>query len=112
MQEPQERKAKEGLRPADVEEVENYLATLPMLRLTPEQKGECARAWYCEMEAVGWVDKAGRNVWRWKPHAQNYATRWAENLHRVPMANGKPGAKPSRNTGTINDRDHSNYAEL
>lgn len=102
---------REHPRPSSADDVDAYLATLAGLKLTPEQRMDCAKAYYLEMEAVQWVDKSGRNVWRWKPHAASYAARWSDNLNRVQNY-GKPACRPSRNTRTANDGSHEAYNEL
>lgn len=111
--EPKERakaepKGAEHPRPANAQEVVDFLATQHLLRLTAAQRVECATAYFNEMEAVQWVDKSGRNVWRWKPHARNYAARWAENVNR-PHAGVQQTLKPSRNTGTANEGTNNDW---
>lgn len=103
--------ARRGARPANADEVADYLNTLPLLKLTAGQRLEAATAFFDEMEAVGWVNKYGRNVWQWRAAARNYATQWAENRHGAPYR-GDQAARPSRNTGTYNDRDHSEYDDI
>lgn len=103
--------AREAPRPVDADEVADYLVTLPMLKLTAGQRLEAARAFFDEMEAVGWVSKHGQIVWRWKAAARRWACAWAENNHGAAHRGGQ-AARPSRTTGTINDRDHSNYDDI
>lgn len=103
--------ARSAARPANADEVTDYLNTLPLLKLTAGQRLEAATAFFDEMEAVGWVNKYGRNVWQWRAAARNYATQWAENRHGAAFRCGQ-AARPSRNTGTYNDRDHSEYDDI
>lgn len=100
--------ARRAARPANADEVADYLNTLPLLKLTAGQRLEAATAYFDEMEAVGWVNKYGRNVWQWRAAARNYATQWAENRHGAPYR-GVQAARPSRNTGTFNDGNHDEY---
>lgn len=95
-------------RPSGEGEVDSYLAGQPVLKLTPAERQKCAFAFYNELEAVGWIDKTGKNIWNWKAAALRYAAKWAENLH-TPFSNGQKVERPSRNTGTLNDGRGSTY---
>lgn len=106
-----------GARPESAEVVKAYLAqvsnTLPFLN--PQDRDKAAQAFFDEMESVGWIDKQGRNVWNWQAAARRFAAKWAEHIHsvfRAPIPPPAAGMPPSRNRGTFNDRDHSDYGKV
>lgn len=95
-------------RPANAGEVEAYLATITALKLTPPERQKAAMAFYDEMEAVGWVNRYGKNVWDWEAYARRWAMSWAENAH-TPFRNGRPAESYSRNDRTSNGKGVNNY---
>lgn len=103
--EPKERR---GARPSGAAEVDSYLSTLPVLKLTPEQRQRAAAAYFDEMESVGWVDKQGRNVWDWRAAARRWAASWANNEH-TPFRGGQRQQGLSRNNMTSNGNGVNNY---
>ena len=103
-----EPKEKRGARPADAGEVDSYLSTLPVLKLTPTQRQKAAMAFFDGMESVGWVDTKGRNVWDWRAAARKYAAMWAENAN-TPFKNGQQVRGFSRNTMTSNGKGVNDY---
>lgn len=103
--EPKERR---GARPSGAAEVDSYLSTLPVLKLTPEQRQRAAAAYFDEMESVGWVDKQGRNVWDWRAAARRWVASWANNEH-TPFRGGQRQQGLSRNNMTSNGNGVNNY---
>lgn len=103
--EPKERRE---ARPSGAAEVDSYLSTLPVLKLTPEQRQRAAAAYFDEMESVGWVDKQGRNVWDWRAAARRWAASWANNEH-TPFRGGQRQQGLSRNNMTSNGNGVNNY---
>ena len=103
--EPKERR---GARPSGAAEVDAYLSTLPVLKLTPDQRQRAAAAYFDEMESVGWVDKQGRNVWDWRAAARRWAASWANNEH-TPFRGGQRQQGLSRNNMTSNGNGVNNY---
>lgn len=67
-------------RPSSAEEVAIYLRSQPTLRIIPKEIPTCATTFFDTMEAAGWVDTKGRNVWDWKAAARLFASRWQNNL--------------------------------
>lgn len=95
-------------RPANAGEVEAYLATITALKLTPPERQKAAMAFYDEMEAVGWVNRYGKNVWDWEAYARRWAMSWAENAH-TPFRAGRQEGGYSRNDKNANGRGVNNY---
>ena len=67
-------------RPDSAEEVASYLRSQTTLRIIPSEIPACASTFFDSMEAAGWIDTRGRNVWDWKASARLFATRWQNNL--------------------------------
>lgn len=98
-------------RAKDAGEVFAFMCGIEGVNLNAEQRRAAASAFFDELEACGWVNRHGQKVTNWQAAARKWMHSWSEReaLAAQRNRNGQAPPMPSRNKGTFNDRDHSDY---
>lgn len=85
-------------RPSSPDEVLQVMRGNHGCNLPETELAECARAFYLDKEAVGWVTPKGLPIDNWRAAAMRYQSHWQSNLQR-----GDRRMKP----GTVNPRNNN-----
>lgn len=75
-------------RPSNEEEVRQVMKGNPACPMSEAELEACARAFYLDKEAVGWVTPKGLPISNWRAAAMRYQHHWQDNLHATPAAHG------------------------
>lgn len=75
-------------RPSNEEEVRQVMKGNPACPMSEAELEACARAFYLDKEAVGWVTPKGLPISNWRAAAMRYQHHWQDNLHANPAAHG------------------------
>ena len=75
-------------RPSHEEEVRQVMKGNPACPMSEAELEACARAFYLDKEAVGWVTPKGLPISNWRAAAMRYQHHWQDNLHANPSAHG------------------------